>query len=384
MRRGLLQSALGLTMFVLAACGGNDEPVPPAQEPAAKAPDPGPEPKPGSERRPSSTRSAGSDSQQARTTLATGLQVPWGIAFLPNGDALIAERTTARILRLDASGGEPVEVMTVPGVNTDAGEGGLLGLAVSPRYERDNLVYAYLTSPDDNRIVRFELGEEPEAILTGIQASAVHNGGRIAFGPDGMLYAGVGDAANPTVAQDESSLNGKILRIEPDGSNPDDNPFPGSPVYSLGHRNVQGLAWDSGGRLWASEFGQDTFDEVNLIEAGGNYGWPEVEGEGDTGGGEFTNPQVTWPTSESSPSGAAISGGDLYVAALVGQRLWRIPLDGDRAGEPESLLDGEYGRIRTAVEAPDGFLWIATSNTDGRGVPTADDDRIVRLELPVK
>lgn len=326
--------------------------------------------------------SAGSDSDEAQTVLADNLAVPWGVAFLPSGDALIAERTTARILRLDASGGEPEEAMTVPGVDTEAGEGGLLGLAVSPRYERDGHVYAYLTSREDNRIVRFELGEEPEPILTGIARSEIHNGGRIAFGPDGNLYAGVGDAANPDLAQDPSSLNGKILRVAPDGSVPRDNPFPDSPVLTLGHRNVQGLAWDSDGRLWATEFGQDTFDEVNLIEPGSNYGWPEVEGEGDTADGAFTDPQVTWETSESSPSGAAIVDGDLYVAALAGQRLWRVPLDGDTAGEPESFLDGDYGRIRTAVEAPDGSLWVATSNTDGRGTPTDDDDRIIRLDPP--
>ena len=325
-------------------------------------------------------RDPGSDKPE--TVVADNLAVPWGIAFLPNGDALVAERTTARIFRLDASGGDPEEVMTVPDVDTGAGEGGLLGLTVSPDYEKDGYVYAYLTSDEDNRIVRFELGGEPEPILTGIARSEIHNGGRIEFGPDGNLYAGVGDADNAGLAQDPSSLNGKILRIEPDGEVPGDNPLPGSPVYSLGHRNVQGLAWDPDGRLWATEFGQDAFDEVNLIEAGQNYGWPEVEGKGDTAAGRFTNPQVTWETSESSPSGAAIVDGNLYVAALVGERLWRVPLKGDTAGEPESFLDGKYGRIRTTVEAPDGSLWIATSNTDGRGDPAEDDDRIIRLEPP--
>ncbi len=377
--------AIGVVLAAaLLGCGGDgDEPVEQApDEPVVTTPSDEKPPKP--EKAPGRPAiSAGSDSEEARTVLATGLQVPWGIAFLPNGDALIAERATARILRLDAQGGEPEELMTVPGVDTEAGEGGLLGLAVSPDYGKDGLVYAYLTSPEDNRIVRFELGGEPEPILTGIEAAAIHNGGRIAFGPDGLLYAGVGDAAVPDRAQDPESLNGKILRIEPDGDVPSDNPVEGSPVYSMGHRNVQGLAWDSDGRLWATEFGQDTFDEVNLIEPGQNYGWPDVEGEGDAGG-EFTNPQVTWETSESSPSGAAILDGELYVAALVGERLWRVPLDGDTAGEPQSLLDGEYGRLRTAVEAPDGSLWIATSNTDGRGSPTADDDRLVRLSLPVE
>jgi glucose/arabinose dehydrogenase len=364
-------------VLALSACGGDDESPTTTQSTTREAQTGGKE-KP----QPDTPISAGSDSKEPQTVIAENLSVPWGITFLPNGDALIAERTTARILRIDASGGAPEEVMTVPGVATGAGEGGLLGLAISPDYERDGLVYAYLTSPDDNRIVRFELGGEPEPILTGIAASSIHNGGRIAFGPDGNLYAGVGDAASPGASQNPDALNGKILRIKPNGDIPDDNPFENSPVYSLGHRNVQGLAWDKDGRLWATEFGQDSFDEVNLIEAGSNYGWPKVEGEGDTNGGEFTNPQVTWPTSESSPSGAAILDGDLYVAALAGERLWQVPLDGDSAGEPQSFLDGEYGRIRTAIKAPDGSLWIATSNTDGRGSPAGTDDRIIRLDPP--
>ena len=164
--------------------------------------------------------------------------------------------------------------MRVPGVNTGAGEGGLLGLAVSPRYAQDRLVYAYFTSASDNRIVRFRLGGRVRTVLTGLASAGIHNGGRIAFGPDGKLYAGVGDAGNTASAQDRNSLNGKILRINPDGS------VPSGAVWSLGHRNVQGLAWDARGRLWASEFGQDTFDEVNLIRRGRNYGWPTVEGIG--------------------------------------------------------------------------------------------------------
>jgi len=359
--------------MALAGCG-EDEPEPAAPATPAEAPSERPQQPDGE-----SGLSAGSELDEAEATIAEDLAVPWGIAFLPNGDALIAERTTGLIKRLD-SGGELREEMTVPGVATDAGEGGLLGLAVSPSYERDGLVYAYLTSTEgDNRIVRFKLGGEPEPILTGIAASSIHNGGRIAFGPDGMLYAGVGDAGQTELSQDPDALNGKILRIEPDGSVPADNPFGDSLVFSLGHRNVQGFDWDEEGQMWATEFGQSSFDEVNLIEAGSNYGWPEVEGEGDTAGGKFTNPQVTWETSESSPSGAAFWKGDLYVAALAGERLWRVPLDDDQAGEPEALFEGEYGRLRTAVEAPDGSLWIATSNTDGRGSPRDGDDRIIRL-----
>jgi glucose/arabinose dehydrogenase len=310
--------------------------------------------------------------------IASDLRTPWGVAFLPDGSALVGERDSGRILRFRASGGTPEQVMTIPGVHHE-GESGLLGLAVSPSYARDRLVYAYYTTDSDNRIARFTLGGRVTPILTGLARAALHDGGRIAFGPDGMLYAGVGDATDSANAQDPSKLNGKILRMRPDGSVPPGNPFPGSLVYSLGHRNVQGLAWDSAGRLWATEFGQNTFDEINLIQAGHNYGWPTVEGKGDTDGGRFTNPLVTWPTDQSSPSGAAIVGNVLYVGALRGERVWRIPLRGATVGTPEAVYTGRYGRIRTVVATPIGGMWITTSNTDGRGTPAPDDDRIIAV-----
>jgi glucose/arabinose dehydrogenase len=350
-------------ILALASCGGDD--------------DGGSAPGGGGTTTAATTQAGG---QPDVRVLATGLQVPWGVAFLPGGDALVSERTTARILRVPAAGGPAQEVMRLPGVDTNAGEGGLLGLAVSPTYARDQLVYAYFTSGQDNRIVRFRLGAAPQPILTGLDRNAIHDGGRIAFGPDRMLYVGTGDAGNSAVAQDPESLNGKILRLRPDGGVPADNPFRGSPVWSVGHRNVQGLAWDAEGRLWQAELGQDAFDEINLIRPGGNYGWPRVEGDGSTAGGRFTNPLVTWSTAESSPSGAAVANGALYVGALRGMRLWRVPLDGARTGEPEALLDDRYGRLRTVVTAPDGALWVTTSNRDGRGSPAAEDDRIIRVQ----
>jgi glucose/arabinose dehydrogenase len=320
-------------------------------------------------------QSAGTGAGGVRT-IATGLSAPWGIAFLPGGDALVSERDSGRILRIPAGGGTPREVMRVPGVAA-GGEGGLLGIAVSPRYADDGLVYAYETTAQDNRIVRFRLGRAVQPILTGLRAGAIHDGGRIAFGPDGKLYAGVGETGDSTLAQDLSSRNGKILRIDPDGSVPADNPFPGSPVWSLGHRNVQGLAWDADGRLWATEFGQNATDEVNLIRKGADYGWPEVEGTGDTRGGRFTNPAVTWsPTSEASPSGAAVAGGTLYVGALQGTAVFRVRLAGDRATKDTPILTG-HGRMRTVVAAPDGSVWATTSNTDGRGDARQGDDRIL-------
>jgi glucose/arabinose dehydrogenase len=319
------------------------------------------------------------------STLATNLRVPWSFAFLPGGDALVTERDSGKLLRVSPSG-DVREIQTLP--EGGSGEGGLLGVAVSPDYEDDHFIYAYYTTEIDNRVVRFRLGEKPEPLLTGIPVNSYHDGGRIKFGPDGMLYATTGDAGESGNSQDRNSLGGKILRIEPDGSVPPDNPFPGSPVYSYGHRNVEGLAWDARGRLYASEFGQNTWDEVNRIEAGENYGWPAVEGRGGEDQG-YVDPITVWPPSEASPSGAEILldstipqwEGDLFVTALRGECLWHLELD--RRGEVvsrEKLLDGEIGRVRDVAQAPDGSLWVSTSNYDFYGTPISEqDDRILRL-----
>ncbi|MGH3088838.1 MAG: PQQ-dependent sugar dehydrogenase [Rubrobacteraceae bacterium] len=320
------------------------------------------------------------------STLVTGLEAPWDVAFLPDGDALVTERDSGRILRVDETGNvEEVQTITAEG----GGEGGLLGVAVSPNYEEDGLVYAYYTSAEDNRIVRFRLGEAPEEILTGIPASGIHNGGRIDFGPDGMLYVGTGDASEGGLSQDPESLGGKILRLTPEGEVPEDNPVEGTPMYSMGHRNVQGLAWDEDGRLYATEFGQNEWDEVNRIEAGENYGWPEVEGEG--GEPEYVDPIAVFTTAEASPSGAEIlvDGAipqwedDFLMAALRGETLWRLELDENgEVAEREALMSGEYGRLRHVEQAPDGSLWVLTNNRDGRGDPREGDDRIIRVGPP--
>ncbi|RDI60371.1 PQQ-dependent sugar dehydrogenase [Nocardia pseudobrasiliensis] len=319
----------------------------------------------------------GSGPAPAPDIVAQNLKVPWGVAFLPDGAALVAQRGTGEILRVVA-GSPPQRVHQVSGV-VARGEGGLLGLAVSPQYAQNGYVYAYFTAANDNRIVRFKLGGQAEVIFSGLAKNSIHNGGRIAFGPDGMLYVGTGDAGQSNRAQDPASPNGKILRLTPEGKPAPGNPNPNSPVYTLGHRNVQGLAWDSAGRMYATEFGQDTYDEVNRIEAGRNYGWPVVEGKGDTQGGRYTNPLITWTTDEASPSGLAIAGNTLYVAALRGERLWTIPERADGTlGTPQSQLD-TYGRLRTVAVAPDGSLWVTTSNTDGRGEPLRNDDHIYRI-----
>lgn len=352
-----------------------------------------PEP-PGTSASPAAPTSAPPSSGGGRAgtpeVLATGLQAPWGLAFLPDGSALLSERDTAKLLRV-APDGEVSDVGTVEGV-APAGEGGLLGLAVAPDYERSPAVFAYYTGEADNRVVRLPLAGEGEGvrlagpgvpIVTGIKKASFHNGGRIAFGPDGLLYVGTGDASVRGASQDRGSLNGKILRVTAAGEPAPGNPFAGSPVYSLGHRNVQGLAFDDTGRLFATEFGQNTTDEVNLIAPGVNYGWPEVEGLGgrDAVARGFRDPVTTWDTSEASPSGAAFAGGAVWVAALRGARLWRVPVTADGAGEPEALFTGEFGRLRTVVRAADGALWLTTSNRDGRGNPGADDDRLLRVPL---
>jgi glucose/arabinose dehydrogenase len=182
-----------------------------------------------------------------------------------------------------------------------------------------------------------------------------------------------GDASDGSNSQDRGSLGGKILRITKDGKAAPGNPFQ-SRVWTWGHRNVQGIAWDSDGAMYASEFGQNTWDELNLIKPGLNYGWPEVEGKAGVRG--FTDPLAQWATSDASPSGIAVADGAVYMAALRGESLWRIPVDGADAGTPQRLLAGEYGRLRDVVTGPDGRLWVLTSNTY-RGNPRADDDKVL-------
>ncbi|MFE2276271.1 PQQ-dependent sugar dehydrogenase [Streptomyces sp. NPDC059454] len=321
-------------------------------------------------------------------TVTTGLSSPWGLAPLADGDLLVSSRDEATITRVDGRTGEKTELGEVPGVSP-SGEGGLLGIALSPEYAADRMVYAYFTSASDNRIVRMIYDEKkpageqlgaPDTVFRGIPKGEIHNGGRIAFGPDRMLYAGTGESGDTGLSQDKESLGGKILRLTPEGEPAPGNPFPGSAVYSYGHRNVQGLAWDGKQRLFAAEFGQNTWDELNAIKPGDNYGWPEAEGESDDGG--FHDPIDQWSTDEASPSGIAHAEGSVWMAGLRGQRLWRIPLKGTEASaDPQAFLEGEYGRLRTVAAAGGNKLWLVTSNTDGRGSPKESDDRILELEV---
>jgi glucose/arabinose dehydrogenase len=318
--------------------------------------------------------------------VAEGLQSPWSILRLPTGGVLVSERDTANVVEVQGDGSLRVAA-TVPGV-VPGGEGGLLGLAFrASDGELPEYVYAYFTAASDNRIVRMPLTGgpgslglgAPEDVLTGIPKAGNHDGGRIAFGPDGFLYATAGDAGNQDAAQDPASLSGKILRMTADGRPAPGNPFDNF-TWSFGHRNPQGLAWDAAGDLWAAEFGQNTWDELNRITRGANYGWPIVEGQ--AGDPRFVDPVAQWSTAEASPSGLAIVGDTLFLAALRGERLWSIAPA--TTGGPLTVTPwfvGELGRLRDVTAGPDGELWFISNNTDGRGSPSAGDDRLYRVRL---
>ncbi|HEU4911789.1 MAG TPA: PQQ-dependent sugar dehydrogenase [Actinomycetes bacterium] len=365
-----------LLAVTVAACAGDD----PAPEGRATTPPPST-----SSSAPGSASAPPSPAETVARAAVDGvvardLEVPWGLAFLPDGSALVSERDTERV-RLVTPDGDVRTVGQVRGVD-GVGEGGLLGLAVSPSYAEDGAVFAYFTKGSENVVVRMTFDGSSlsgqRTVLDGIPAAPVHNGGRIAFGPDGFLYVGTGEAGRTELSQRKGSLGGKILRVTPDGEPAPGNPFDGSPVYSLGHRNVQGLAWDSRGQLWASEFGQNTWDELNRIEAGGNYGWPVVEGR--AGDDRFLDPVRQWRPSEASPSGIAVAGSSVFMAGLRGSRLWQVPIPDGEAGRPRALAR-DLGRLRTVAAAPDGSLWLTTSNRDGRGSPREGDDKIVRVTL---
>ncbi len=383
-----LVAAGAATALLLAACGqgGNESTITITGTPPA-----GPVPS-GVPQAPSSSDlsqpeastadpSAGANNGGPRVlgTIATGLQAPWGLDFFANGDALVTERDTRRVLRISGRNRVVQQVGTIEAASPD-NEAGLLGVAISPRFERDRTVYFYVSAADDNRVVKARLkgGElSPiEPIFTGIPRGSIHDGGRLEFGADGFLYVSTGETGVPELAQDRDSLGGKILRITTAGEPAPGNPF-GSAVWTEGHRNVQGLAFD-GKRLWASEFGSKKFDELNLIVGGKNYGWPQVEGKGGKSEG-FTDPQQTWKTDDASPSGLTYTDGYLWMAALKGERLWRIAVDGKRSSDPKSFFVGDYGRMRTIEVAPDGLLWLMTSNRDGRGEPSDEDDQILLI-----
>lgn len=336
-----------------------------------------------------SSNSSGSvDSSQPSASIApadepadivTGLDAPWSIVFVDDAP-LISERDSGNILEVV---GDRTRVVGAVADVAPAGEGGLLGLAV-----REEFLYVYFTSDDgDNRVVRHRLtgstgnlGLGPvESVLAGIPGGRTHNGGRIAFGPDGMLYISTGDAQDRPKAQDPGSLSGKILRITPDGDVPADNPTAGSPMWSLGHRNVQGIAWAADGTMFSSEYGQDTWDELNVITKGGNYGWPRVEGMSEQFDSMYIDPVQQWNPDDASPSGMTIAENTIYIANLRGERIRAVPVAAPDTGR--DLFVGEFGRVRDVTVARDGSLWLLTNNTDGRGDARDGDDRIKRVTV---
>lgn len=312
-------------------------------------------------------------------TVAEGLDTPWGLAFLPDGTAIVTERDSGRVLTI--RDGAVREAGQIRQVSEPTDEAGLLGVAVSPTFDQDRRLWFYVTTEEDNRVVSTTYADgrigEVQPVLTGIPTGFIHDGGRLAFGPDGFLYVSTGEIGERSLAADRSSLAGKVLRITRDGDPAPGNPDPDSPVWSLGHRNIQGLAFDDRGALWASEFGADDYDELNLIAPGKDYGWPSVEGIGEKDG--LVDPHLVWSTDEASPSGLAFTDGDLWMAALRGERLWRVELVDGRATRSKAFFIGDHGRMRTVVTAPNGDLWVTTSNRDGRGDPRRGDDRILAV-----
>lgn len=317
--------------------------------------------------------------------VAEGLDIPWEVAFLPDGDMLVTERSGS-LIRI----GQDRKSIDVEGVY-HIGEGGLLGLALHPDFENNATLYLYLTSQVDgaitNRVESYMLIddrlENRTVILDGIPGAANHDGGRIEFGPDGYLYITTGDAGKPESAQDINSLAGKILRVTETGAVPEDNPFQ-SPVYSYGHRNPQGLAWDDSGRLWSTEHGRSGFasgfDELNLVEVGKNYGWPVIQGD-ETREGMQIPVLHSGATSTWAPGDVEFFQGKLYFSGLRGRSLYVYDLEEGSSNRFRAYFEGDYGRLRAVRIGPDGFLYITTSNRDGRGQPNEGDDKLLRINL---
>lgn len=321
--------------------------------------------------------------EPAVEVVATRLEVPWALAFAPDGRLFVTERPgRIRLIRDRRLQPEPVATLPVAAV----GEGGLMGLALDPAFPETGHLYACYTAAKGgaliNRLVRLTLrhgqASDERVLLDDIPGAPIHDGCRVKVGPDRKLYVTTGDAVEPPLAQRRDSLAGKILRLNPDGTVPEDNPFSGSPVYSLGHRNPQGLAWDRVGRLLAAEHGPSGHDEVNRILPGRSYGWPEVAGAG--GSPRYVDPILESGTETWAPSGIGLLGSDLFVAALRGRRLLQVTLDAElRVVRAAAILAGTHGRLRDVVVGPDGALYITTSNRDGRGWPAPDDDRVLRV-----
>lgn len=341
--------------------------------------------------KPKSTSAPVSDSSTSAeriSVVAENLEIPWGLVFLPDKSILFTERP-GRVRFIDSSGNlrkEPVATISDVYAN---GEGGLLGIAVDPKFSENNFVYLYYSYKGDrgdmrNKVVRYVFDGKSltgqKIIVDSIPGNSNHDGGRIKFGPDGYLYITTGDSQDPSLAQDKSSLAGKILRVDLDGNPAPDNPF-NTLIYSYGHRNPQGLAWDEKGRLWATEHGrsgiQSGFDELNLIEPGKNYGWQIIQGDQKKDGMVtpvlHSGAMTTW-----APAGMAHFNNSLFFGGLRGQGLYEAVINGSNV-TLKKHFDGELGRIRDVILGPDNMLYVTTSNRDGRGLPKENDDKIFRV-----
>jgi glucose/arabinose dehydrogenase len=381
--------AVALVVGVLTGCGdaGYEPSGPFRPKPEGAPPEVGPPssraPVPGDPAQPGSGEDAGDPN-----VVASGLSVPTGLVLLADGSAIVGERDTGRLLQVFPDRSPARELMTVPGIDT-SGDGGLLGLALSPTYLEDGLLYAYVSTATDNRVVRFPLGGTPNPVLTGIPRGEVRNGGGLLFGPDGNLFVGTGDAGDPALAADPNSLAGKVLHIDIFGA-----PVRAGAVYSRGHRNVTALCrpgvpgqpaapgqpgvpgrpgspGEVGvGELFATDEASEGPDELNAVTQGGDYG--------------ATAPVIDVLAAEGGLGGCAAVGGAVFLGALDGERVHVVALDENGAvtGEPEEFLGGQYGRLRTVVLDGEGAVWITTSNRDGIGSPAEDDDRVLRVLPP--
>jgi len=328
--------------------------------------------------------------------VAENLNIPWDVVFLPEGDLVFSERS-GRLVIKGANG--KIRQFEQPALHS--GEGGLLGLALHPKFADNRLIYLYLTTSQAgqsiNRVVRYRLANyeltEEKIIIDNLPGSQFHNGGRIIFGPPNAcadmlgchLYIAVGDASDPELAQDTKSLAGKILRLNDDGTVPEDNPF-GNPIYSYGHRNPQGLAFDGEGKLWSTEHGRSGLksglDEVNLIQVGANYGWPDSQGDvvkPGTVAPMLHSGDITWAPGSATYLPGQNNTGNLFFAGLRGETLYQAVIKNGSVSELKEHLTGKFGRLRTVLVGPDGFLYLTTSNRDGRGKVRDGDDKIIRI-----
>ena len=316
-----------------------------------------------------------SPSQADPAVVATNLALPTGLVVMPDGTALVGERRTGRLLRVaPVAGRAPTPVQTLAGLDT-TGDGGVLDLALSPTFDQDGLIYAYITTPSDNRVVHFRLGGTPTPVVTGIPKGSIDNAGRIAFDATGALLIGTGDAGNPALAAAPSSLAGKILRSDDIGNPLPDNPHPGSLIYATGFRTVDGLCVDptGGTRVAVSAERAGSPDEINVVRPGADYGWP-------TASPRSSGPAATLPATASGGAGCALIQSKLVVATTDGQSLASATLGAaGTIGTFTTALHGKYGRLRTVVAGSDGAIWLTTTNRDGAGRPIATDDRVIRL-----